>query len=418
LSLLLDALKRAEQEKLARQPSAQPGAAAAPRPTVVPASTSSAKFELQPIGGAPAAGAGSGTPPPAATVRPDAAAAHAAQNVFQAKTAEPEASRSRMMLWITVVAVALVAIAAAAYVWYSVKSLTPQYSGAPRPRPAPAPTPPPASSAQVLPGTPAVTAAGSVPSPGEAGAPAAPGSPPAASVAPPAAAAAPTPAAPMAAPAETPADRLARAASEAAVRPPLQMERSVPAGRRIPAELSTAYQALRNGDGVTARRAYQAALAIDPASVDAHLGLATLAAREGNRTVAVEHYRRALDLDPRNATALAGLAALTDASRPDALEAQLRADIDRAPDSGALHFTLGNLYSAQGRWTEAQSAYFEAHRLDPGSPEVAHNLAVSLDRLGQSRLAVGFYRRALESARARATSIDTAAITRRLSEIE
>ena len=202
------------------------------------------------------------------------------------------------------------------------------------------------------------------------------------------------------------------------MRPPLQMERSAPAGRRIPAELSTAYQALRNGDGVTARRAYQAALTIDPASVDAHLGLATVAAREGNRTVAVEHYRRALDLDPRNATALAGLAALTDASRPDALEAQLRADIDRAPDSAALHLTLGNVYSAQGRWTEAQSAYFEAHRLDPGSPEVAHNLAVSLDRLGQSRLAASFYRRALESARARATSIDTAAITRRLSEIE
>jgi tetratricopeptide (TPR) repeat protein len=134
--------------------------------------------------------------------------------------------------------------------------------------------------------------------------------------------------------------------------------------------------------------------------------------------VAVEHYRRVLDLDPRNGTALAGLAALADFSRPEALETQLRADIDRIPGSPALHFTLGNLYSAQGRWSEAQSAYYEAHRLDPGSPEIAHNLAVSLDRLGQKRLAAGFYRRALDSARALPGVVDTAAVARRLAEIE
>jgi len=196
------------------------------------------------------------------------------------------------------------------------------------------------------------------------------------------------------------------------------MDRASPVGRRVPAEVSAGYEALRKGDGAGARRAYQAALASDPTSVDAHLGLATLAARETNRVAAVEHYRRALDLDPRNATALAGLAALADFSRPEALEAQLRGDLDRSPDSPALQLTLGNLYAAQGRWTEAQSAYFEAHRLDPGSPEVAHNLAVSLDRLGQSRLAATFYRRALEAAKARATPIDTAAVTRRLAEIE
>ena len=172
------------------------------------------------------------------------------------------------------------------------------------------------------------------------------------------------------------------------------------------------------GDWASARRSYQDAVASDPNSVDAHLGLATLAAREGNRVAAVDHYRRELGLDPRNATALAGLAALADFSRPEALEAQLRADLDRAPDSSALQFTLGNLYSAQGRWTEAQSAYFEAHRLDPASPEIAHNLAVSLDRLGQSRLAATFYRRALETARGRATPLDTAAVSRRLAEIE
>ena len=417
MSLLLDALKRAEQEKLARQPGA-----ATPAPAAPPPSSRAASLELQPI----SAGGGGPAPTPArAEPAASAHAAHAAQNVFQAKTAsEPEGERSRAMLWVTVGAVAIVAIAAAGYVWYTVKGLTPQYSNTPRPRAAP--TPPPASSAPV-----ATSASGSiVPAPGSApnpNAPTLPGSaagPASAAVAavsapvasePPAPPAPPTASAP---PPETAAERVARAAAEAPTVPPLQMERTPQAGRRVQPEVASGYEALRKGDWAEARRAYQASLASDPSSVDAHLGLATIAARSGNRAAAVEHYRRALEFDPRNATAAAGLATLADFSRPEALEAQLRNEIDRAPESAPLQFTLGNVYAAQGRWNEAQSAYYEAHRLDPGSPEIAHNLAVSLDRLGQRRLASVFYRRALEAARGRASPVDTAAVTRRLAEIE
>ena len=420
MSLLLDALKRAEQEKLARQPAGAVPVRAVPAP-------SASGFELQPISSAPA-----GAPGPAPAAAPARGeAANAAQNAFQAKNApDPEASRSRALLWTMVGAVAFVAIGAAAYVWYSVKALTPQQASAPRPRAAPTPppasgvAPPPASGVALPPNAasaslPPTTAMGSiVPAPGSAPAAAAPTDPVpgsasvTASSAPAASAAA---AAPSPVPAESTADRLARAA--ALPRPPMQLERSAPEGRRVPAEISAGYDALRKGDWASARRAYEAAIASNPASVDAHLGLATLAARSANRSMAADYYRRTLDLDPRNATALAGLAALADYSRPEALEAQLRADLDRAPESAALHFTLGNLHSAQGRWSEAQSAYYEAHRLDPGSPEIAHNLAVSLDHLGQQRLAAAFYQRALESANGRATAFDPAAVARRLAEI-
>ena len=401
MSLLLDALKRAEQEKLARQPAGAVPVRAVPAP-------SASGVELQPISSAPA-----GAPGPAPAAAPARGeAANAAQNAFQAKGApDPESGRSRAMLWAMIGAVAFVAIAAAAYVWYTVKALTPQQASTPRPRTAA--TPPPASSATLPP----TTAMGTiVPAPGSAPAPAASTDPPPASAAAAAsvAASAPAPAqAPVAA--ESTADRLARTA--ALPRPPMQLERSAPEGRRVPAEVSAGYDALRKGDWASARRAYEAALVSNPTSVDAHLGLATLAARSANRSMAADHYRRTLDLDPRNATALAGLAALADYSRPEALEAQLRADLDRAPESAALHFTLGNLQSAQGRWSEAQAAYYEAHRLDPGSPEIAHNLAVSLDHLGQQRLAAAFYQRALESANGRATAFDPAAVARRLAEI-
>jgi Tfp pilus assembly protein PilF len=228
----------------------------------------------------------------------------------------------------------------------------------------------------------------------------------------------PVPRAPAAAQ-ETAGERLARAAAETAARapPPLRMDRAPDAGKRVPAGVSAGYEALRQGDHAAARRGYEAALAADPASVDAHLGMATLAARGANRAAAADHYRRALDLDPRNPTALAGLASLADFSRPDAIEEALRADLARNPESGALQFTLGNVYAAQGRWNEAQAAYFEAHRLDPASADVAHNLAVSLDHLGQRKLAAEFYARALETARGRGAQFDPAAVARRLAEI-
>ena len=43
---------------------------------------------------------------------------------------------------------------------------------------------------------------------------------------------------------------------------------------------------------------------------------------------------------------------------------------------------------------------------------------MSLDRLGQKSLAASFYRRALDGARSRASALDTAAVARRLAEIE
>lgn len=398
----MDALKRAEQEKLARQPRGATGVpagsaitqgAGAARPAPTPAV---ADLELQPIASAP-----SPNPPHAGTSARADSPAHAAKNVFQAKANDPDSTRNRTVLWATFGAFALAAIAAAAYVWYSVKSLTPQYASAPRPVAA-APAsglPPTAAMGSIVPApdTAALTTAPdmlAVPAPGPAVPPPAP------------------------LPPETPAERLARAAAATPEPPPLRMDRAAPQGRGVPAEVSAGYEALRRGDLAGARSGYEAALATDPTNVDAHLGLATIAARGANRVLAADHYRRALDLDPRNGTALAGLAALADFSRPESLEAQLRVDLGSNPDSAPLHFTLGNLYAAQGRWIEAQAAYFEAHRLDPGSADVAHNLAVSLDRLGQARPAAGFYRRALEAARGRGAQFDADAVARRLAEIE
>ena len=413
MSLLLDALKRAEQEKLARQGEA---GAAAPAPTLrdpAPAATrpaaSATGLELQPMSGAP------GANPNATLGAPPRADAHAAQAVFQAKAANSDGTKSRGMLFATLGAIAVVAIAAGAYVWYAVSALTPKPSAfAMRPRPISAPVPPaaanPTAAEAALASAPAMAAIDSVNS-AKATPTASPN--PAAASAPPAAAAAP-----RLRPAEEAAANLLRDAAPApAPEPPLRLDRSPEPQRRVPPEVAAGYDQLRQGNLAAARRSYEAALAANPANLDAVLGLATVEARAGSRTSATIYYRRALDVDPRNATALAGLAALADAARPDAVESELRSDLARNPTSGALHFALGNVLAAQTRWGEAQAEYFEAHRLDPGSPEILFNLAVSLDHLGQGRVAAGFYTRALDAARGQYAPFDPAAVRRRLEEL-
>jgi len=204
---------------------------------------------------------------------------------------------------------------------------------------------------------------------------------------------------------------------DARAAPPLKLDRSIDPPRVAP-DVSKGYEALRGGDLASARKFYEAAVAADSVSLDGHLGLATVAARSGDRPTATRHYRRALELDPRNSSAVAGLASLADFSRPDTLEAQLRADLTRYPQSAALQYTLGNLYAAQSRWNEAQAAYFEAYRLDPENADIAYNLAVSLDHLGQSRLAADFYQRALAASGQQGTQFDKGQVTRRLSELK
>jgi Tfp pilus assembly protein PilF len=384
--LLLDALKRAEQEKLAKQADrpaepqrARPPAAMA-APTQAPANAAS--LELAPVAQPHAAG------------KSDTATA---QNVFQAKgAASPRAeAKKNSVLWAAAAAVLIVAAAIGAYVWYSITALRPQITTL---RPRAAPTPPPAS--------------------GEASPPKfEPMLPPVAParVEPVAAEPKRAPAAVHPAPAqETLAETLLRAPRAAPA--PVRLAPTIDKPH-VPAEVAAGYDQLREGNLPGARRSYIAALMADAANLDAQLGMATVEARLGNRAAAASHYRRALDVDPRNATALAGLATLAENAQPEALEPQLRADVARYPQSASLRFALGNVYAAQSRWGDAQGEFFEAHRLEPASADIAFNLAVSLDHLGQSRLAADFYRRALDAARVQVAQFDPAAVARRLAEL-
>ena len=78
-------------------------------------------------------------------------------------------------------------------------------------------------------------------------------------------------------------------------------------------------------------------------------------------------------------------------------ESQLKLMIRDEPNSPYLNFALANAYGAQNRWQEAQGYYFKALENNPGDPNYAYNLAVSLEHIAQPVAAVAYYRRALDN---------------------
>ena len=123
--------------------------------------------------------------------------------------------------------------------------------------------------------------------------------------------------------------------------------------------------------------------------------MAAIAQQQGQDATAIQYYKQVLILDPRDPVAQAGLSAFSTADAADK-ESRLKVSLAQSPQSSALNFALGNLYSEQSRWGDAQQAYFNALRIEPSNALFAFNLATSLDHLGQGKLAAQHYRMALQ----------------------
>jgi tetratricopeptide (TPR) repeat protein len=200
----------------------------------------------------------------------------------------------------------------------------------------------------------------------------------------------------------------------AAPRSPVRVTAGSP---RVDPVIERAWEALQAGDLPRARAEYQRALGANPRDRDALLGLATIDARTQRFESAEAGYLRVLELEPRDPYAQAGLIALRGQTDPLQSESRIKNILAQQPDATLLYFPLGNQYAAQGRWSDAQAAYFRAFSADPDNADYAYNLAVSLDHLGQGKLALEYYRRALALAGNRAVGFNSAQVEARIREL-
>jgi tetratricopeptide (TPR) repeat protein len=195
----------------------------------------------------------------------------------------------------------------------------------------------------------------------------------------------------------------------------IRVARAVQPSRLSPA-LEGAYQAFNSGDLASAQQQYETALRQDPNNRDTLLGLATVATRQNQNDKAASYYLRLLELDPSDAAATAGLVGLRQGDAGQG-ESRLKAALAANPEAAPVLFALGNLYAQQGRWQDAQQAYFRAFSAAPDNPDYAYNLAIGLDRLNQGKLALTYYQRALALAQDKAAAFDRNALRKRMHEL-
>lgn len=210
--------------------------------------------------------------------------------------------------------------------------------------------------------------------------------------------------------ADAPAPTPTPAATPAA--PPIRITRNAPV---IPQDINEGYAAFNAGEYDRARVAYERALRADPRNPDALHGLMALAEVRGDAQQARMLLRRIAEIDPADPSVQVAMSENVD---PAAQEARLLNIAAAQPQSAPAAFALGNLYAGQARWREAQQAYFNAWTLAPDQPDHAYNLAVSLDQLRQSKLALQYYREAMTLRSQRSAAFDADAVAARVAALQ
>jgi len=183
--------------------------------------------------------------------------------------------------------------------------------------------------------------------------------------------------------------------------------------------LLSAYEAFNAGDAVSAQHLYRQVLQSDVRNIDALLGMAAIATRQGRNNDAIGWYGKVLEAEPRNSMAQAAMAGLLAQADPVSGESRIKNLLVQQPQAAHLHAALGNLYAEQNQWPLAQQAYFEAHQYDANNAEYAFNLAVSLDQLNKTALALQYYKTTLELLpKSGAGSVDRTQVESRIAQLQ
>lgn len=171
------------------------------------------------------------------------------------------------------------------------------------------------------------------------------------------------------------------------------------------------------GDYESAKSQYDGVLKRERNNRDALLGIAAIAVRQDEIDMARLIYERLVQLDPRDPIAIAALSNLDTVSVDSLSESKLKLMIRHNEKAPHLYFALGNIYSQQKKWPEAQQAYFSAWQNDDKNADYAFNLAISLDQMGKQGEAMEFYEMSLSNAESRTAQFSTETVRDRLQQL-
>jgi tetratricopeptide (TPR) repeat protein len=313
--------------------------------------------------------------------RPPAEAREAVRNAFAAK--QPTTPPSRLPLWLALGTLGIAGIAIGGYVWYQMNTMSRGSLAVSTPAPAAVA----ASPSAVAPSDRSTAAF----SPAQTGAALFPRQ-------------------------EARPVRMPVPDSDVSAYAPIRLTRTRP---EPDSNLARGHASLQRGEMELSRQAFEQALQRDPNNTDALLALAAIAQRQGRPADAEGLRQRALVANPSDPAAQAATLNNPSANAdPHTVESRLKSLLSSQPESAPLNFALGNLYSRQGRWAEAQQVYFNAVAADGDNPDYLFNLAVSLDHLRQPRLAAQHYRLALEASTKRPAGFARDKVQQRLDELQ
>lgn len=181
--------------------------------------------------------------------------------------------------------------------------------------------------------------------------------------------------------------------------------------------LRNAWEAYNRSDYPTAKRDYEKVLNQEPKNRDALLGVAAVAVKNADYKKAGASYQLLLKLDPRDQIAKAAITNLNELTSNYQDESQLKFMLQQQPSATHLNFALGNYYARKLQWPEAQAEYFKAWQGDASNADYAYNLAVSLDQLGKAKQALQFYKESLLLSHNKNISFSKVQVEKRIQQI-
>jgi Tfp pilus assembly protein PilF len=187
----------------------------------------------------------------------------------------------------------------------------------------------------------------------------------------------------------------------------------------VGALLNKAWAAYNASDYARAKDLYAQVLNHEKNNRDALMGLAAIALKKNDARTATEYYGKLLQLDPRDPVANAAIINMNNSINDDVQsETRLLYLLRLEPNAAHLYYALGNKYSAQSKWPEAEAAYFNAYEHDSASADYAYNLAVSLERIDRPKEAIKYYKTALQLAQNSNISFSVDVVKKRLEQIQ